>query len=283
MRLDVQVVEKKAIVTGLTKDDFIVYDEGSPQEVLYFGRESEPLLLLVLLDVSGSMKKHIDLMATKAQQALRYLRVGDRVGIMIFSRDTKVHQPFTGDLVEAARQIRTAAWDEELGSGTSINAAVIDAAVYIESYVATRGHAQHREERRAILIVTDNLGLNYQLPDRKVLSKLYGTDTVLNALVVGRGNRPLPPPPGRYTNPDFSPADVFLLADKSGGEAVKAERADATFPEMVERIRTRYSLHYRAPGARPGEFRRVRVELTPAARKRFPDAELRYRSGYEAN
>jgi hypothetical protein len=63
---------------------------------------------------------------------------------------------------------------------------------------------------------------------------------------------------------------------------VKAERADQSFNEMIERIRSRYLLAYHEPASTPGLFRHLSVGLTEAAKKRYPLAELRARSGYYA-
>ena len=277
--IDVQVLNGKQVLTGLTAADFVVYDEGVQQQLLAFGRESEPMRLLLLLDVSGSMRKHLQQMAQSAKQALRYLRSGDRVGVMLFSQKTKIGEDFTDDLSLIERQIELADWDESLGSGTAINAAVMSAADYMRDFTVP-GEPPRGEERRAILIVTDNLGMNYQIPDSAVLRRLFGLDIVFNAIVVGKGKRPVPPPDGVYTNPDFTPSDVFLFAEETGGEAVKAERAGETFRDVMERIRARYRLTYRVPEAPAGSFRSVRVDLSPAARQRFPNATVRHRTGY---
>ncbi|MEO8658685.1 MAG: VWA domain-containing protein [Bryobacteraceae bacterium] len=280
VRLDVQVADGKNVITGLTKDDFVVYDEGARQPVTYFGRDSEPVRLLLLLDVSGSMKKHVALMAATARHALQYLRPGDRVGVMRFSRNTKLQQEYTADLELAAREIQASVRSDDLGAGTAINTSLLEAIEYVRGYSDRAGDPKQREERRAILIVTDNLSLNYKATDPEVLRALYGADSVLNAIVVGRAERPLPLPAGTKTNPDFTPSDVFTLSEQSGGEAVKAERADAAFSEMLERIRTRYTLSYKAPESGAGMFRRVRVDLSPAARQRYPAAQVRHRNGY---
>ena len=73
---------------------------------------------------------------------------------------------------------------------------------------------------------------------------------------------------------------MFHIADETGGESVKVARATTTFPEMIERIRTRYSLQYHAPESGPTGFRSIRVELTPQAKMRHPTAEVRVRKGY---
>jgi hypothetical protein len=165
-------------------------------------------------------------------------------------------------------------WDDSLGSGTAINDAILDAAKYMQEQAGEKG-------RRAILILTDNMGLNYKSPDAAVLDALYAADSVFNAMVVGKAQRPEPDrPSGHILNPDFSSPNVFAISEETGGEAVKADRANETFPVMIERIRTRYSIQYRTPENAGSGFRKLRVELTPAARERFPRAELRYRKGY---
>jgi hypothetical protein len=110
---------------------------------------------------------------------------------------------------------------------------------------------------------------------------LLKADAVLNAIVIGRAIRPQPAAAGTYENPDFTPADVFKLAEATGGEAVKVERAGAFFPEMVARIRDRYTLAYHVPaGAKAGELRSIAVTLSPQAKLRYPKAVVRARSGY---
>lgn len=273
MRVDAQVVEGPDLIKDLTQQDFVVSDEGRRQDILYFGRDAEPVSLLLLLDVSGSMRKYVEQVASVARQSLRYLKPGDRVAVMIFSKGTLLKHDFTADLDAVARGIKNAVWDERLGSGTAINEALLGASKYIQDKAGETG-------RRSILILTDNLGLNYRTPDEKVIQSLYQSDTVLNAMVVGRGERPAPVRPGHYTNPDFTPPDVFHIGDETGGETVKAARAGAAFQEMIERIRTRYSLQYRVPENATTGFRNIRVELSPAAHLRHPKAEVRARKGY---
>jgi hypothetical protein len=61
---------------------------------------------------------------------------------------------------------------------------------------------------------------------------------------------------------------------------VKSDRADASFKDMIERIRLRYTLAYHAPESQPGAFRHIAVDLTPQARKWYPAAVIHARRGY---
>jgi Ca-activated chloride channel family protein len=273
VRLDVQVVDGRKIITGLTADDFAVTDEGQPQKIAYFAQDNEPLNLIVLLDISGSMQRYIAQIAQTARNAMNFLKPGDRVAIMVFGKRAELHQEFSDNLAETARQIGLAVEEHDVGAGTLINAAVVEAAHYMDSHAGPNG-------RRAILILTDNLSLSYQLTSDRVIRELNKADAVMNAIVTGRAIRPKPLEPGKYANPDFTPSDVFYLSEQTGGEAVKADQAGSSFREMIERIRTRYTLAYPAPPSTPGAFRHVEVALTPLAKRRFPTAEIHTRNGY---
>jgi len=272
VRVDAQVVDGNRVVSGLMRADFRIFDEGQPQAIEYFARDTEPLWLLLLLDVSGSMRKRLEEMAAVGRKALRPLAPGDHVGVMFFGRNTTVAREFTENAEDAATALGQASREKDVGSGTAINPSVISAANYV------RENVRNRPGRRAIMILTDNEGLNYQLRDETVLEALFSADAVLNAIVTPDAKPPSPAPAA--ANPDFTRSDVFKLARESGGEVMKAERTGEAFQQMIERIRTRYSLHYRSPEATPGAVRRIRVELSPEVRRRFSRAEVRARTGY---
>jgi hypothetical protein len=49
---------------------------------------------------------------------------------------------------------------------------------------------------------------------------------------------------------------------------------------MIQRLRQRYSLHYAMPEAKSGEQRKIKVELTGAAAKKYRNVKIRARAGY---
>lgn len=273
MHVDAQVVEGRRVISDLAREDFEILDEGSPRPIEYFGRETEPLHLVLLLDVSGSMRKMLDRMAAASKEALSVLRSGDTVAVIAFGRTSVRKLDFSADMGDAAAAVGAARFEKDVGAGTLLNPAIADAARYIGA------HAGNKPGRRALLVFTDNDSVNYQSPDQQALEALFAADTVLNA-IVPQGVRPPDRQRSSFANPDFSPADVFKLARESGGEVVEAGKSGTMLREVIERIRTRYSLHYRAPeDARPG-FRRIEIRLAPAARARLKKAEVRARTGY---
>lgn len=273
VRVDAQVIQDGVLITDLTAQDFVIREDDRPQPIVYFGREKEPLSLLLLFDVSGSMRKYVEQVASVARQSLRFLRPKDRVAVMVFARDTHVRKDFIDDMSAVASEIRGAASDESVGTATNLNDALLAAAEYMEEKSGETG-------RKAVLVLTDNLGLNYKSPDQPVIDAMHAASTVLNAIVVGKGQRPNPQFADRERNPDFTTPDVFTIAEQTGGEALKADAAGEAFNRMIERIRTRYSIHYNMPDSTRAGYRKIDLELTPAAKLRYPRVEIRARKGY---
>jgi VWFA-related protein len=274
VKVDIEVAERNGrSVPDFRQDDFVVYDENQPQQIVHFERESEPVDLLLLLDISGSMRRSLEDLAAATRPALAQLHPGDRVALMLFSRNTAVIQPFTEDFSGTQNKILDSIYKQNLGAGTLINESLIAAADVMKQ--------QPAKGRRAILIVTDNEGLNYKSPNAEVVRALLGVDTVLNAIVVRKGPRPPAPRQTGYTNPEFAQPDVYKMSAQTGGEAVDgAGNVSDVFQRMVESIRARYFLQYAGPQAEPGVFRHIRVELSSAARARHPNAVLKAREGY---
>ena len=283
VRLDVQAAVGPRIIANLTKADFAIFDENLPQPISYFARETEPLSAVLLLDISGSMMRYLTPMADSSRQALAVLKPGDQAAIIVFDRETKVHRELGPNTSALEAELRAAIRTKGLGSGSELNKSIRVAANYL------RDKAPSGVGRRAVIVVTDLGSPNYQNPDEAVIKDLTAAGAVLNAIVAGKAQRP-DPVKDRFVNDDFTPADVFKLAEETGGQVLRAEKADksaeqlqdAPLRKMMEGIRTRYTIAYKAPEARSGEFRRIRVELSEDARRRYPGAEIRVRRGYWA-
>ena len=270
VRVDVQVLDNNRPVTTLQEGDLLVWDEGQPQRVEFFGRETVPVQLLLALDTSGSMTKILSEMAGAGQQALSALKPGDEVAVLVFAGQSQLLLELTSDRNAAVRQLKEAVLEQDNGAGTAINSALLEAARYLRE-------SGSPVARHAVLILTDNGSLSYRIPDEDVLRAFSGANVVLNALVPANVK---PPAESSGGNPDFTRHNVFKLAALSGGETLRIDRAAARFREMLERIRSRYSLIYRAPPAPPGTFRRIKADLSPEARRRYPKALVMARAGY---
>jgi len=271
VHVDAEVVSADGrTLTGFTKGDFRVLDERKPQAIVQFSAEEEPLDLILLFDISGSMRAVVQNVVQAAELGLRELREGDRVAVMVFNSRSREIAPFTEDLAAVSRTLQNEVLTLQFGGGTMIQTAVDDAALRFRSEKKT-------ERRRAVLIVTDNMGMRTRR-ESTVVDDFWESDAILIGLIV--------------SNPVYQAARMlspFLLAtqagmkgiaEKTGGDAINASNPGIAFEEAMHRIRSRYSLYYALPEAKPGAVRAIHVELTGDALSRFPKARVRARTGY---
>ena len=262
------------ILAGLSKNDFRVYEDGKGQPLVNFSAEEQPLDLILLFDVSGSMRLVVQQVASAARAGLRELRAGDRVSVMVFNTRTRVLSPFSEDLSAVERTIRDDVMGLRFGGGTLIQKAVDEAAL---RYL----HDPRTERRRAVLIVTDNAGLRTRREDA-VVRDFWEADALLSGLII----RNRATQAARTIGTVIAPPTLLMhagmkgIAEKTGGDAIASDDPGAAFPEMMHRIRSRYSLYYVMPPGTTGASRKIQVELSPEAQKRFPKARLRARHGY---
>jgi VWFA-related protein len=229
---------------------------------------------VLLLDVSGSMFQHLRELSTTTATALGKLDRGARVALMEFATRSQVMQPFTTDFKLVERRITESIFKQTLGRDTLVNEALITAAEYLDKN-------SQPKTRRFIVVVSDNAGTRLKVTDAQALRAVQSANAVVNAIVVGQQDDTVTPV--RYTDPSASGfPDLNRFAQATGGTFVNTARVSDALRGAIGEIRTRYQIHYPAPAANPGKFRRIRVELTPEAKRRHPDAVVAAREGYYA-
>lgn len=323
VRVDAQVLGRdNRTITGLRADDFVLREEGRPQQIRNFASENMNVDVLLLLDVSASMRPHVERIVSASHEALRVLRNHDRIAIMVFDRTTRVRLPFRNSLDDVERELESLINQEDFNGGTDITRALYDAA----SYISREGR---RDARRAIVILTDDQternrdveGVSRALARADcVLSLLLAPDAMgtyypgtgggrrsgggtwpggstggtwpgggstggpLGGIILGRRGPYGGRGPGGPTmrGPHTSSAETGEIARRSGGDMMPVDDASA-LETTLERIRQRYALHFNVPpDAKAGEQRNIEVALADNIRRRYPDAEVRYRRVYFA-
>ncbi|MFN7934176.1 MAG: VWA domain-containing protein [Bryobacteraceae bacterium] len=311
-RVDVQVLDKEGrAVTGLDAEDFLLMEDGKQKPIRNFSSEDMPVDLLFLIDVSGSMRPHVETLASASQQALRVLGEQDRVAIMVFDRRARVRMAFRGVAGNASREFQRLLDQEHFNGGTDITQALHESV----QYISKNGR---KEARRAIVILTDDR-TEFHSDVFGVSRALLRAGTVLSALIApdamayrnGRGGGggggyppgraprrgglslpfPIPgggpmggpypgggggggggyPPAGRQMNS----AGTEEIARESGGDS-SSVYAPSALETTLSRIRQRYSLHYMMDGDQVAG-RKLQVFLSPQTRKNHPECEVRYR------
>jgi von Willebrand factor type A domain len=249
-----------APILDLQASDFKILDENQPRELAFFEDDSGPVDLLLLLDISGSVRDILPQIADSATGALSALQEGDRCGVMAFTKTTAVTQSLTGELKEVARGIRDAT-TLRIGNDTDINQALWSAADYL--------HGSGGTARRAILIITDNMQ-ETRVPDSLVDEQVSEAGIVLDGLLL-RGPLGLP---------HITHAGILGFARNSGGEVIEGNHPAGQLAEMIRRIKFRYGIHFRPVETKSPQPRKIHIELSEEARRRYPNAVIRARRIY---
>ena len=94
-----------ALVGGLTRDDFALSEDGRPQQIAVFEKQSAlPLNLTLAIDTSGSVHKDLEEEAAAARRFTQaILRAQDQMSVLQFSTEVKELTPFTNKLSQMER------------------------------------------------------------------------------------------------------------------------------------------------------------------------------------
>ena len=277
VHVDAEALSREGrIVGGLGREDFRVYDNGRPQDIVHFAGGEEALDLILLFDISGSMSPVVVKVAAAARQGFAELKPGDRVSVMVFNSSSRMVAPFTDNLESVERSIREDVLKSKFGGATLIQQSVDDAALRFLGEPRT-------ERRRAVLIVTDNMGRRTRR-ESGVVRDFWESDAILSGLIVASPAFQALRAATIVLAPEIllMEAGMTGIAQKTGGDVIRTHEPGPGFQEAMRRIRARYSIYYALPPGRPGERRKIRVELAPQASKLHPKATIRARTGYTA-
>jgi VWFA-related protein len=283
--LDALVTDKKTreVIHNLTLQDFELFEDDAKQQIEHFSQDKLPLSVVLLLDISPSVHPVIEEVRKGALQTLEHLKPEDEVALMVFAGATELIQDFTRDRKLIADKVGLALTRD--GSGTRIHEAIGKAARQFKS-------ATIPISRRVVIVITDNQGSMKRKDDG--VSEAEVKDAVIEsgATVCGVIVRSfLNVLDGiLFQHPmmqeQFKRTSVNPQAELTGGEmtAANKETINDRLGEMIDRLRNRYTLAY-APSNLDfnGKFRRIRLSLTPEAKKRLGrDIVIRAKQGYYA-
>ena len=272
--IEAQVIRKKtgSAVQGLSKGDFVLYEDNVEQYITHFSQDKLPLSMVILLDVTGSIAPMIEGLRSAAAQSLARLKPVDQVALMAFGGSTRVAQDLTTDKQLVARTL-----EETDGTGiergTIINLGVLDAASYLQTH-------SNPQSRRVILAITDDVSTQKSPSpgEGSTLRKLHDSGSVVCGLVFFN--------PLKQSLRSFTPGSIKTYAIETGGTVINVDKKSLPkkLDELVERLRSSYSLGFTSSNEKSdGSFRKIRLELSPPARQREGESQVQARKGYNRN
>jgi Ca-activated chloride channel family protein len=286
-------------VSGLTKQDFLVYEDNGPVEISHFSNERVPVSLGILLDTSGSMTP--DKMSSARGAIERFIEMlgpEDEMFLARFANVPELVQNWTKD-----RRVLARALDGlYAGGGTAMYDGIADALP-----VAQGGH----NRKKAIVVISDGNDTSSATHPRELKEMIRQSEVLVYAIGVDgrlvmsqRGSYPPPrtpfpipfplpggrrfPPPvggggtfGRGANRDGLDAGALRqITDDTGGrtEVVRdfSDLPGAT-TRIADELSKQYYLGYPSPGKKDGRWHSIRVEV------RDRRLNVRARRGYVAS
>jgi Ca-activated chloride channel family protein len=133
-------------VRTLNREDFVIRDNGQPQEITIFDREYRTVSAVVLMDASASMLPAFDRVLTAANDFIVRLMPGDEARIGSFAEEVRISPDFTGDR-DALLAIFANEFNVRIGRRTRLWDAMGQA---IE-------HLARADSRRVVIVITDGV------------------------------------------------------------------------------------------------------------------------------
>jgi Ca-activated chloride channel family protein len=252
-----------ALVGSLDKSAFSVTDNGVPQEIAVFERQTEqPLSVAILIDNSGSTA--IDL-PYETGSVMRFTRAllregnaNDAVALFSFNWEIIKQRGFTRNASAIDKSLRVLRGE----AGTSLYDAILLASRDIED----------REGRKVLVIVTDGGDTTSHTDFNRAVEAAQLADAIIFPILVV----PITNDAGRNIGGENA---LTTMALRTGGRVFAPSPGaalDRAFDEIIRSLRTQYLLGFypRNVPPRPDRFHSLQVSVTD------PKLQVAARNGY---
>jgi VWFA-related protein len=249
---------KNAVIRDLGKDDFSLLENGRPQVIRYFSRESDlPLTIGLMVDTSMSQVKVLDAERGASLRFLdRVLRENkDHVFIMQFDLTVQTRQPLTGsrrDLSEALAFVDTPTRNQlrsQYGGGTLLFDAIVD---------ASQDVMKKQQGRKALVVLSDGGENGSDATLAAAVEEAQRAETLIYAILFSAGG---------FGSGEGRGVMQRLAKETGGGyfEVSKKQSIDQIYDLIQEDLRSQYSIGYVSDRpAEVAEFRRVQLTANRA-------------------
>ena len=252
---------KGVLVSGLSKDNFQVYEDGALQQIRHFSHEDIPVTVGLVVDNSGSMGPKRGPVIAAAMAFARSSNPQDEMFVVNFNEKVTfglpVSKPFTDNVTELeAALFRTPATGET--------------ALY-DAVAAALEHLQSGNRDKKVLIVISDGGDNASKHSlAQIRAMAAHSDAILYAIGIFD-----------QEDADRNPHVLKELAKDTGGEAFLPESlkdVPAICEQIARDIRTQYAIAY-VPSNRKsdGIYRTIEVKAQASGYKHLI---VRTRAGY---
>jgi Ca-activated chloride channel homolog len=277
VRVFVTVTDRDGrLVTTLTRDTFEVRDDGKPQPLTQYDSSPQPIRLIVMLDVSGSMEGNLQLLRDAGRQLFSRLLPDDLARVGVFGNEVRISPSFTRNADELLAALPTTIAPD---ASTPLWRALDE---------ALGGFGGSDASRKVILVLSDGKDSGptgfRQRPGSQagVIDRARLEDVMIYAIGL-RSRRTRPATPGigpgglqAMLLSDLPDPGLARVAEETGGGYIEirpGQDLGAAFASVADELHTQYLLGF-APPRRDGKTHEIDVRidkggLKPRARKSY--------------
>ncbi len=275
VRLPISVIDKKKQpVLGLTKDDFLVFEDKQPQQIVSFrdDKDSLPVYVGVLMDTSpstaGKLKFEKDAAKDFIYTVTRLRK--DKVAFVTFDDEIKLHQDFTDKLDLLDRAVDGV---KKPGAKTALYDAIWQ--FCDEKMRGVPG-------LRVLVVITDGVDTYSRADLRDAIDIAQRTETTIFVISTKEGFSGTVPGVEAGMVADKNDRELEKLCTETGGTVFftgDITELERSFTKISKELRTEYVITYKPTNERyDGSFRTIEVRL----RNNRDGMKLRTRRGYTA-
>ena len=268
---------KNEIVRDLTKDDFLLLENGRPQTIRYFSRETDlPLTIGLMIDTSMSQQRVLD---SERGASFRFLdqvlrESKDQLFVMQFDMAVQLRQPLTSSrkkLEEVLPYVDTPTRREltmQTGGGTLLYDAIVQASDTV---------LKNQKNRKAMVVLSDGgeNGSSATLTD--AIEAAQRADTLIYSILFSDSSFAAP----RFPFRGLDGRDILMRLSKETGasffEVSKKQGIEQIYQAIEEELRSQYNLGFISD--RPNEISEFRtLKLSTRQKGLVVQCRERYRA-----
>lgn len=281
----------RRLLTTLKKEDVRILEDGAPQEIFTFQRQTDlPLSLSILIDTSASQERILpsEKEAAKAFVESVMRPEKDEVSILSFTGETTLEQDLTGNMARVRRAIDRVRFVPASGTASGVligtppisgsnQRAAGSTAIWDALWITSNevlGRAPDRT-RRAIILLSDGINTygNKKLDD--AVQEAIRNDAIIYCIGIGDSY---------YDGVDEGV--LKKIAERTGGRAFFPRDDESelrrAFAQIQNEMRSQYLIAYEPSNQkRDGSFRKIEIQATNPEIKN-QKVKLTHRQGYFA-
>jgi len=288
IRIDSDLVDLKVSVLGfspnvpaplLQQNDFVILEDGIPQQITFFAAADAPFDLVLLLDLSGSNSKKLKMIRNSAKRFIDAARDVDRIALVSFTDQPAIYSTFTLDRRKLKKSIDD--MDEAIG-GTNF----WDSLDFVLRDLLGHGNGLRRT---AVVVMTDGIdnalpdvpGPGSRLPFEKLLENVRQSESIIFPIYLDTEEENVKRyhvPRAAYAQARAQLGQIASMCGTTLYRAAKLSDLDTVYAQVVRDLSTVYSIGYRPTNkSLDGKWRTVDVQLMNR-----PDLFARTKRGYYA-